>query len=212
MIDQRDHGDGTLWPGQDPIGKVVLGAVREGAPRRRRRRRRPPPGARTGVGQRNVSARCASAAICRRPISSSARRCRRRSSPGAVRAALQPLAPNIPATTSARCSSSSTSRCRRAASSSCCSAAFAVFALVLASLGIYGVDLVFGQPADAGDRHPHGARRLGARRAERASSRRRSGWRRSAWPRRPPRRGRWRRALAACCSASRRAIRRRSSR
>ena len=44
-----------------------------------------------------------------------------------------------PATISGRCSSSSTSRCRRGASWCCCSAASRAFALVLASLGIYGL-------------------------------------------------------------------------
>ncbi len=67
--------------------------------------------------------RCASAAISRRPISSCARRCRRRNSPERFARRSGPSPRICPATTSACCSRSSTSRCRRAASSSCCSAA-----------------------------------------------------------------------------------------
>ena len=43
------------------------------------------------------------------------------------------------------------------------------------------LDLVFGQPADAGDRHPHGARRVGAATCSGASSGRRCGWQPLAW-------------------------------
>ena len=39
--------------------------------------------------------------------------------------------------------------------------AFAAAAVLLAAIGIYGVISVLGCEADAGDRHPHGAGRLG---------------------------------------------------
>ena len=62
-------------------------------------------------------------------------------------------------------------------------------------------DLLLGESAHAGDRHPHGARRVGARRAGADHQRRRCGSPRSAWRSAPPRRGRWPGAPAGCCSA-----------
>ena len=84
---------------------------------------------------------------------------------------------------------------------------FAVFALILASLGIYGADLVFGESADAGDRHPHGARRFGREPSgrHRPADPRTRGDRHAIGNRRVA--GRWPMASAACSSASPPAIR-----
>ena len=46
----------TLWPGEDPIGKVHPRRVRKGEARCRRRGGRAPPCARTGLRQRDVPA------------------------------------------------------------------------------------------------------------------------------------------------------------
>ena len=112
----------ALWPGQDPIGKFVLGRAARGTARRRRRRRRAPSRARAGVGQRDVHPD----APVRRPA---VRRPRRplRAAAGAhgerrARRAAARSRRTCPATTSARCSSSWTSRSRRGASWCCCSA------------------------------------------------------------------------------------------
>jgi hypothetical protein len=42
---------------------------------------------------------------------------------------------------------------------------FAVFALLLAALGTYGGDLLFGQPTPPGNRYPHGAGRFACQRS-----------------------------------------------
>ena len=192
----------ALWPGQDPIGKY--------RPQRLRARSgaSSASSATCGISRSSrhratrCTSRCASAAISRRPTSWCARRCRRRSWPPRFARALQPLAPNLPGNdfrTLQQLVDKSVSPRRFLV---LLLGGFAAFALVLASLGIYGADLVLGEPADAGDRHPHGARRVGARRAGAASSGRRCGSPRSAWRSAPRRRGRWRERSAACCSAS----------
>ena len=83
----------------------------------------------------------------------------------AVRAALKPLAPNLAGNdfrTLQQLVDKSVSPRRFVV---LLLGGFAVFALILASLGIYALDLVLGESAHAGDRHPDGARRLRARRA-----------------------------------------------
>ena len=100
-------------------------------------------------------------------ISSCARRCRRRSSPARCARRLQPLAANLAgndfrtlqqivdkSVSPRRFTGAAARRLRRVR-------AGARLARHLRA------DLVLGQPAHAGDRHPHGARRLGARRAAR---------------------------------------------
>ena len=85
----------TLWPGQDPIGKYVLGGVRQGTARGRRGRRRAPPGARAELRQRDVppDAAMRRSAVRRPggPLHAAAVAAR-----GAIRAALQPIAANLP--------------------------------------------------------------------------------------------------------------------
>ena len=83
--------------------------------------------------------RCASAAISRLPISWCARRCRRRSSPARFAPALQPIAANLPGNdfrTLQQLVDKSVSPRRFLV---LLLGGFAVFALVLASLGIYGL-------------------------------------------------------------------------
>ena len=63
----------------------------------------------------------------------------RRCSSAIRRAPCNPSRRTFPGTISGRCSNSWTEPSRRGASWCCCSAGFAVFALMLASLGIYGV-------------------------------------------------------------------------
>ena len=129
----------TLWPGQDPLGKYVLG------PCAKERRV-------VGVvgDVRHLALEQESGNEMYLPM----RQCGDQSSAdlvvratlppaqlaGAMRAALQPHRPEpAAATTSGRCSSSSTSRSRRGASSCCCSAASRCSRSILASLGIYGL-------------------------------------------------------------------------
>ncbi len=155
----------TLWPGQDPIGKFVLGAC---AKERRV----------VGVvgDVRHLALEQASGNEMYLPM----RQCGDQSSAdlvvrstlppaqlaGAIRAALRPIAANLPGNdfrTLQQLVDKSVSPRRFMV---LLLGGFAVFALVLASLGIYASDLLLGQPADAGDRHSHGARRIRARRAD----------------------------------------------
>ena len=177
IVDQRDAGaHAVAGAGSDRQDRAERAARR--APRRRRRRRRAASGARAGVGQRDVHSAAPVRRPCRRPIWSSARRSRRAQVAPAIRAALAPLAPNSPAT------SSDTAAARRsigvaAAVHRLMLGGFALFALVLASLGIYA--LISYSVASA-RRRSASAWRSAPRPAtsRRASWRRRSAWRRSA--------------------------------
>ena len=129
----------TLWPGQDPIGKYVLGGVRQGAPRGRRRRRRAPPCARAGIGQRDVPA---AAAVQRSvvgrsggPLGAAAVAAGRRDS----RRACSRSPPTCRATTSGTLQQLVDKSVSPRRFLVLLLGGFAAFALVLASLGIYGL-------------------------------------------------------------------------
>ena len=155
----------NLWPGQDPIGKYVLG------PCAKERRV-------VGVvgDVRHLALEQGSGNEMYLPL----RQCGdlpssdlvvRSSLPpsqlaGVVRAALAPIAANLPGNdyrTLQQLVDKSVSPRRFMV---LLLGGFAVFALVLASLGIYALISVLGQPADTGNRHSHGSRRVGERRAE----------------------------------------------
>ena len=136
--DQRDDGaDAVAGPGSDRQDRP---AAVGGAARRRRRRRRAPPRARAGLGQRDVPADAADAAIYRRSIWWSA-------------STLPPAQLRLDGARRARsrsrrtCPATSSGRLQQLVDKSVSPrrfvvlllGGFAVFALVLASLGIYAL-------------------------------------------------------------------------
>ncbi len=158
MATQSLAGSGSDW-------QVRARAVREGTPSRRGRRRRPPPRARTGIGQRDVSAaapvRRSVFVRSRRPVIAAtfaARGCgsrRPRTNRG------QPARQRLPHAAAARRQVGVAAPLHGAAPRRVCG--------VRAGPGVarhLRVDLVLGQPADTGNRHSHGSRRVGERRAE----------------------------------------------
>ena len=127
----------TLFPGENRA-RQDHARLRRAARRRRGRRRA---ASRAGAGRRNgdVPARCGSAATSPRWIWWSARRCRPAELAARVRAALKPIAPNLPGNdfrTLQQLVDKAVSPRRFVV---LLLGGFAVFALVLASLGIYGV-------------------------------------------------------------------------
>ena len=202
IVDQRDDGARTVARGRMPIGKTILGlrAPTNGASwassatfaiSRSSRRR-----------ATRCTSRCGSAATSRRPISSCVPRLPTAGSPTPCAPPWSRSSPNLAPTSSARCSRSSI-------------ASVSPRRLVVLLLGgVRGVradsglarhlraDLVLGQSADAGDRNPHGARRVSRRRAGGESSRRRFGSPPSGWRSASPRHGRRVVDARACSSAS----------
>ena len=137
MVNETMARDAVARAGSD--WQVRARAVREGAPSRRRRRRRPPPRARTGVRQRDVSAD----APVRRPVvvrsGRALDRCHLRSSRAWFAPPSQPIAANLPGNdyrTLQQLVDKSVSPRRFMV---LLLGGFAVFALVLASLGIYAL-------------------------------------------------------------------------
>ena len=189
---QRAARRGRL-PGQDPIGKRIgcCEAGPDGAEGRRRRRRRHPfartggraaagvlPADRAGARRRvelvphDVRAWCGRPAIRRRsikPLSAAVTRIDRDLPLFDVRTMEQRLAGSL----------------ATARFNTLLLTLLGAIGLVLAATGIYGVIALLRQPADAGDRRAHGARRDGratssawcwARRCGRSRSVRRSAW------------------------------------
>ena len=184
----------ALWPGQDPDRQVRAGRVLEGGQaRRRRRRRRPAPVARAGVGQRDVhpgaSVRRSGRRVSRRAFDAAARPARRHAARGARARHRHPRQQRLPHAAAAGGQVGVAAPLHRAPARR--------LRRLRAGPGVarhLRADLVFRQPAHAGDRHPHGAGRVGARRpgadrrADAASRRDRHGDRRrvlvAAGPRR----------------------------
>ena len=138
MRDQRDDGaNAVAGPGSDrqdtsstPAPRSAASSASSATCGISRSSRRP---------ATRCTCRCASAATCRRPIWWSARRFRRRPAGGAVRAALAPIAPNLAGNdfrTLQQLVDKSVSPRRFMV---LLLGGFAVFALILASLGIYAL-------------------------------------------------------------------------
>ena len=154
---------GALWPGEDPVGKYIKRAVREGATGGRRRRRRPASVARAGGRQRDVHPGP--------PV----QRSRGRVSGRAVDAAAGAAGGHAPRCPCARCRQAGRERLPDAAAAGGQVGLAAALhraparrlRRVRADAGVarhLRPDLVLRQPADAGDRDPHGVGGLGARR------------------------------------------------
>ena len=137
VADQRDDGAHRV-PGTGSDRPVHPRRLREGTAHCRRGRRRAPPRARTGVGQRNVSA---DAAVPRSVVGGSGRAIVARAEPlaGALREALRPIAPNLSTNDFRTLQSLVDKSVSPRRFMVMLLGAFAVFALVLASLGIYGL-------------------------------------------------------------------------